>query len=439
MFMTRSIIPTYCLGILLSASALTGLSFPSQARADGSIPDGTIPSNIGMQLKGDDVKEDKMEKTLDDVKALGVKWVRRGFNWESMEKELGVYDFSKYDTLVKACNDRGLAIIGCMTFSNKLYGHVKDEPARLAYAKWAAALTAHFKDANIVWEIWNEPNTMTFWGKHGKKGNSDPYAEEYTNLVKAVVPAMKAANPKCVILAGSVSNMWTESYKWMGFCFAKGMLKQDWDVWSVHPYGVKSPEDYIEAYGITKKLMDDAGGPSSRPWMNSERGFPLGKKEGYAGGAESMAREYQAWHLVRQYLVDLMLGVRVTIWYEWSGKEGFALCPADQPPTPAFKACKELINQLSGYKIDKRLDTAPRDLVLRFTNPTGAVKIVAWTAPPPMESPDKIVDHDVSIPVEATGKLTVASIYGETREVEVKNGKVDIKLTGAPQYIVVKQ
>ena len=106
---------------------------------------------------------------------------------------------------------------------------------------FAAELVKHYKGRNIIWEIWNEPNTMTFWGRHGKVGNSPQYAREYTDLVRAAVPAMKKANPDCVILAGSVSNMWSESYKWMSYCFADGMLDIHWDIWSVHPYGVKAP------------------------------------------------------------------------------------------------------------------------------------------------------------------------------------------------------
>ena len=101
-----------------------------------------------------------------------MKWVRRGFIWESIEREKGVYDFSQYDRFVNDCEKRGLKIIGCMAFSNKLYGHVKDEPARSAYADFAAELVKHYKGRNVIWEIWNEPNTMTFWGRHGKVGNS---------------------------------------------------------------------------------------------------------------------------------------------------------------------------------------------------------------------------------------------------------------------------
>ena len=415
------------LPLLLLGAAQAPAAFP---------PCPGVPQSIGVQLKGGD----ESPETLNQVRELGVKWVRRGFIWEAIEKETGVYDFSKYDVFVKNCRDRGLSIIGCMAFSNKLYGHVKDEPARSAYAKWAAALAAHYKDENILWEIWNEPNTMTFWGRHGKKGNSEPYAEEYANLVKAVVPAMKKANPRCVILAGSVSNMWVESYKWMDFCFAKGMLKLGFDAWSVHPYGLKAPEDYVEAYAHMRKQMADAGGPVDIPLINSERGFPLGKAEGFAGGDASLALDYQAWHLVRQYLIDQLEGVRITIWYEWGGKEGFALSRPGNP-TPAFNACKVMLAQLDGYKLDKRLATEnPRDFILRLTNPsTGGVKIVAWTAPPPMQSPDTIVPHAITLPVEAAGAtLEQVRLLGERGTVEVKNGAISLALTGAPQYIMLR-
>jgi hypothetical protein len=427
------------LGVFASAGLLLATVIPTRGVP---LPDGTIPSNLGVQLKDPDMNAE----ALDKVKAAGFTWVRRGFIWEGIEKEKGVYDFAKYDAFVALCKERNLGIIVPLAFGNKLYGHPQKEPARSAYAAWAAAMAAHFKDADILWEIWNEPNTMTFWNRGREKdakkvaGNSDLYAEEYTNLVKATIPAMKAANPNCFILAGSVSNMWTESYKWMGFCFAKGMLHEKWDAWSVHPYGLRAPEDYIEAYAITRKLMTDAGGQVDRPWINSERGFPVDKKkEGFAGGDENKLYDYQAWHLVRQYLIDLLEGVNLTIWYEWGGNEGFALHRASGEPTPALKAFKVLAAELSGYKLDKRLPTEnPRDFVLRFTNRSGGVKLAAWAAAPPRESPDKTVDHAISIPVESAGPLALTQLLGEKGTVEAQGGSISVKLTGAPQYITVK-
>lgn len=397
-----------------------------------TLPDQTIPQPFGVQLKG----QNNSAENLDKIQALGLKVVRRGFIWEAIEKEQGVYDFSLYDRLVKDCKDRGLTIVACMAFSNKLYGHAKDEPGRSAYAKWAAALAEHYKSENLLFEIWNEPNVRTFWGKHGTH-NSEQYAEEYTNLVKAVVPAMKKANPNCFVMAGAVSGLWSASFEWMDFVFQKGILKTGIDAWSVHPYSTKNPEDYVEAYAKMRASMAKNGGPADIPVLNTERGFPLGKAEGFAGGDPALAKEFQAWHLVRQYMLDQLCNIKATIWYEWSGTESFSLYEPTEE-TRALVACRVLIEQLKGYKFDKRLDLgAARDFALQFNNGKGGVKIVAWTGPPPGESPDLIKNHAVKIPVTAKGELQAVQIYGNAKNLTAQNGTVEVVLTGSPQYMNV--
>ena len=404
----------------------------------GIVPDTkTIPSNIGVQLKG----HNDDDANLDVIAQTGFTWVRRGFIWESIEKEKGKYDFAQYDDFVNRCEKRGLSIIACLAFSNKLYGHVKDEPARSAYAAWAKALVKHFKGHGIVWEIWNEPNTKTFWGKHGKVGNSPEYAYEYTSLVKATIPEMRAADTECVILAGAVSNMWTESYKWMSYCFDYGMLGMNWDVWSVHPYGVKAPEDYLDAYAYTRTLMRHSygGQGDDRIWINSERGFPLRKDaEGYSGGDENRTEEYQAWHAVRQYLIDLLEGLPVTIWYEWSGSEGFSLY-SNGRLTKAGLACKELVGQLRGYKLLKRIPTdSDREFRLLFEDIVGHRKLVVWIAPPKMETPDKTGEKKISIHMNnGRNNVSVFDIMGNENSVPVVNGIIEIIVTGSPQSIEI--
>ena len=399
-----------------------------------ALPDTIIPHSFGIQLK----TKDTSAMNLDMIRDLGHKVVRRGFNWESIEKVTGIYDFSAYDHLMNNCRDRGLTVLGCITFSNKLYGGtVLNDRGREGYARFAAALAGHFKDYNIMWEIWNEPNTMTFWGRHGGKGNTEQYANEYLALVNATVPAMRKANPKCFVMAGAMSAFWDQSFNWMGFCFQKGILKSGIDAWSVHPYGTKNPEDYIDWYIKMRAMMVNSGAPATFPILNSERGYPIGKAEGYAGGDPKRSYEYQAWHIVRQYLIDLLCNIKVTIWYEWSGSEGFGLIH-DNEKTPAYNATKFMMEQLSGYHLDKRLPTAsPRDFILRFTNKAGNVKLVAWTSPPGNGSPDEIVEHSIDIPVKSTGSLATFQLYGEKGTIVAKEGKITLNLTGAPQYITL--
>ncbi len=397
-----------------------------------------VPDGFGVQLKN----HSHSREDLNRIKDLGLTWVRHGFIWKAVEKQQGVYDFGLYDDVVKDCRKLGLKMVGCIAFGNEaVYGvHAKDEPARSAYARFAAEVVARYKEYDIVWEIWNEPNTMTFWGKHGGVGNSEQYASEYLDLVKTAVPAMKKANPDCIILGGSVSNMWSKSYQWMNFAFQKGLLKSGINILSVHPYGLKSPEDYIEAYDTTRVMMANAGGPIL-PLFNSERGFPLKNLEGFAGGDAKMQLEYQAWHTVRQYLIDMYLNVIGTIWYEWTGIEkekAFSLY--DKETTlPLYTATQVLIKQLKGFELEKRINIgAARDFVLRFKNASGEVKLVVWTAPPPTESPDKIVPHMVLLPVEENGIFQLSDIYGNVDNIKAKDNNIHIELSGAPKYIKIR-
>lgn len=142
---------------------------------------------------------------------------------------------------------------------------------------------------------------------------------------------------------------------------------------------------------------------------------------------------------MRQYLIDMLEGAEATIWYEWSGKEGFALYTPGEP-TPAFKASKEFIRQLGGYRLEKRIGTKePRDFVLRFTNSKGGVKLAAWTAPPAMQGPDQISPHTISIPLEAGGPLTCHDLYGRESTLGAKAAGIELNLTGAPQYITLNE
>ena len=418
--------------------ALLGVVFPFvKSTAQAAIPDGTIPSGLGVQLKG----HNDDPGNLAHIAEAGFTWVRRGFIWESIEKEKGSYDFSRADAFLNDCEANGLTVLACMAFNNKLYGHVKDEPARSAYAAWAAAMADHFRGRNIVFEIWNEPNTMTFWGKHGPKGNSPEYAGEYTLLVKETTAAMKKVDKDCIILAGSVSNLWSESYNWITYCFRDGMMDLDWDIWSVHPYGLKAPEDYINAYSHVRHLMSEAsdGRVEKRVWFNSERGFPLGKNEGYAGGDPALAEEYQAWHLIRQCLIDRLEGVPVTIWYEWSGNEGFSLWDGNKE-SKALQAFRILAREFNGYKITRRIENGnPRDFILLLEDSRGRRKIACWTAPPEMNTVDKTVPHPVTIRADGLrGKVNVLDLYGDLSVCKTRRGAMILTVTGSPQYIILK-
>ena len=427
--------------------ALTCLYFTAYVQAV-EFPDRTFPNFYAMQLKGD--CQDRA--TQEQVKTLGATWIRRGFYWKNMEAEQrGSYDFSGTDVLLNDAKELGLGIVVVLygNPNNKLWeddplNGIQSEDGRKGFSDWARACAARYKDHKVIWEIWNEPNTMTFWHGTSKnkaakkargkvKGNSPEYADEYVALVKSVVPAMRAVDPDCTIIAGSVSNYWSKSYEWTEYCFKRGILQTGIDGWSVHPYGMKAPEQHKEGHDITRELMKKYNDGKLIPILNTERGFAVKKHhEGWSGGSLERAEEFQTWHMVRQHVLDARDDIRLSMWYEWKGGK-FGLYDTDGRERPAFKVAQVMVQQLRGYTFSEQIPSEnPLDYLIAFTNKDGKKIIVAWTTPPLKAEPDKYVEHSITIPHQ--GAYTHTSINGESKS-DTATDTITVTLTGAPVYI----
>ncbi len=311
-----------------------------------------IPQSLGfnVHLTGPDQEWDK-------IKEAGVKFVRKDFDWSGIERNKGEYNFVQYERLLADLDQRGLRVVFILDYRNRLYPNPETtEEGREAYAKWAAASVKHFKGRNILWEIWNEPN-VGFW--HGTGGlNSAEFAGQYVALVKKTVPAMRAADPDCYILAGSVSCLWRDSFRWIDAAFKEGLLSSGIDALSVHPYGYPRPELCIEGgkpneegYKLLREKMAKAGVPKDFPVLNSEVGYSRTDRN---VGPQNLAAEHQAMLFVRTYLLDLMENIQLTIWYNWDGDGGHEV-RGTTGGRPVYNACKNLVAELGGYRFVERL------------------------------------------------------------------------------------
>ena len=414
--------------------AAIAVAFAALGAAAYDLPPCVVPMNVGVQMKSDTFNE----ATLREVRSLGFRVVRRGLYWNAVEKEKGVYDFSSVEPQMKLCKELGLTVIVTLFSSNSLYeeprGGVQSDAARKGFAAFAVEAAKHFSDQDVMFEIWNEPNVRTFWRKDGTH-NSPEFAKEYSDLVNAVVPEMVKAVPGVFVMAGSVSNYWEPSYQWTEECFKNGVLKSGIRAWSVHPYGVKTPEEFKVGHDRTKELLKKYGAPDM-PLIDSERGFTNVKNgvndEGWSGGVDAKLMDYQAWHLVRQYLVDMIEGIRLTSWYEYKGNEGFSLYENGKP-RPALEAFKTMVRELDGYSFKTLLKTDnPQDRLALFSNAQGAVKLVAWTSAKAGGSPDETKEH--AVVVRTADTLSGAGMLGDAAKVPQGLG---LWLTGAPQYVAI--
>jgi len=435
----RSVVRPILAMILVAGMSAWAAAEQPQVReqpAPKSGPGGT-PTGVGfnVHITGPDSE-------WDEIKAAGVTLIRADFTWGAVERSKGEYDFSTYDRMLDALDKRGIRVDFGLEYRNPIYTNPETtEEGRDAYAKWAAASAGHFKGRNVIWEIWNEPNVGFWHGNKGEKMNSAEFAAEYVALVKKAVPAMRAADPDCYILGGSVSCLWRDSFQWLDAAFKQGLLQTGINALSVHPYGFPRPETCIDAnqpgavagqgYGVLREMMAKYNAPKDFPVLNTEVGYPIGKK---------VTLDQQAMLFVRQYMVDQMCNIRMTIWYNWDERDAanHRVRSRGPEPLPVYNACKNMTAEMAGYHFVERLKVGSAvDYVLAFENVSKGRKIVAWTVPEKRDdSQDKAVAHDVGIQTgNAGGPVAVRDLYGKEVQAKAAAGTVTLNLTGSPQYI----
>lgn len=413
---------------LLPATVLFGQSLSSPR----------FPDRAGIQLKNEDMSSAALTK----AQATGVGYARKGIYWDTIETSPGVFNWTQTDTWINDMEARGFSMVVTIVWNNRDYEDIWDRaivtPAgRQAYANFVSTLVTRYQGKDIIWEIWNEPNLRSFWHENAEnRSNTDAMAEEYTELVKVAVPAMKAANPACRVVAGSISALWTDSFNWFDRCIEVGLLTSGIDGISLHPYGFRWPElAMLEGYTVIRQKMN-AAGATTMPIINSEVGYP----EDWLlerGVPTAEVETVQAWQFVRQNLVDAIAGLPVTIWYELTDAS-YGVLETNLTERPTFLAAQVMTAELAGYEFKNTIAmSSALDYAAVFENAAGDQKLVVWTSPdknaPLLERVE--VPHAVTLPLQVPGSYAITDTFGNTSTIASGDGNLSLTITGGPQYI----
>lgn len=381
--------------------------------AKSGLPEQVIPSCFGVNIhfSGDNDKEVKQ------IADAGFRFVRMDFIWDSIEKEKGKYDFTQYDSLMTALDRHGVRPLFILDYGNKLYDDglaPHTDQGRQAFAAFARAAASHFKGRGILWEIWNEPNGGGFW--HPK-----PNPEHYALLASVTAKAIHEADKNATVLAPALAGM---DLGYIETTFAKGIL-DNIDVVSVHPYRGQYPEtaavDYVRLRGLIDRYAPKG---KSIPIVSGEWGF----------SAVDMSVDQQAQYLVRQFLINMMSGVKLSIWYDWHDdgqdpkerEHHFGTVYWDFSPKPAYLAVQTLTKELSGCRYAGRLHTEnAQDYVLLFKDGSGSYKLAAWTTD---------VRHEAKIPLDVP-TVTLTGFTGTRKVQRVMSENLKIELGPAVTYV----
>ncbi len=161
-----------------------------------------IVSPIGVQMYDSTAPSSKYHNGLVES---GTTWVRIQINWSNIEPSRTsppTYYWGSAETAFAAVlpENGGLNILGTFRYSPGWGAPAPEEPIYPdrydEFAEFVAATVERydgdgFNDAPgspviTYWELFNEPDRFNFWGYKGK---------EFSDLLKVVYPAVKAANP----------------------------------------------------------------------------------------------------------------------------------------------------------------------------------------------------------------------------------------------------
>jgi polysaccharide biosynthesis protein PslG len=402
------------------------------------IPALVLPAGVGVNIHF----VTGQERDLDLIKEAGFRFIRMDFGWTGTEPRQGEYNWSAYEELLRNLDRRGIRAVFILDYSHPLYeanvssvnpiNHKPDKTVAspqhpesiAAYARWAAAAAKHFQDRHVIWEIWNEPN-IHFWAPK-------PDVEQYTALAVSACRAIREADPGATIVGPASSGF---PWEFLESFFRSGVLEY-LDGVTVHPYrdSKRSPETATGDYKKLRELVDRHA-PKTKPGR-----IPLLSGEwGYTTPDRGLSLETQAAYAIRQQLVNLLNEVPLSIWYDWKNdgtnpkerEENFGTVMYDLRPKPAYVAIKTLTSELAGYRIETRISAEnEKDYLLALVHPAGARKVAAWTMGEP---------HTVSIGRDLLGGTPGRAVSGsgQALTIQIEAGKVELSLTGLPQYVTV--
>lgn len=335
-----------------------------------------------------------------------------------------VYNFSAYGDLLAAQQAVGVGaywILSCggsgSSCPNGLAPTTNAD--RAAFAAFAVEAMAHFAGHGIVWELWNE-----WLGTSEGAG-----APSYAALLNAVGAAVRSdSRTKAEILVGPASSG-------VNAGFLQELVKADavrWlDAVSVHPYRPEGPESVLAEYARVREII----GPSL-PLISGEWGWAACADthgapcacNGGGGSGMAVSDEEQGWLLARQWLVNDLGGVPISIWYDYkdggtdraNGEDNYGLVHSEYVNSslahltkPAFHAAQTLQRLFGAQLLSKR------EVFVGNQTTTFALRYLPTT-----DAEGASASKDAG--KQASWALWSANLTGATGELEFLDGCRDI-------------
>lgn len=327
------------LSALFAAGAITVWTKSAGAQSDPRDDKSPWAIASGAEWAGDYPKFNPM------LKEAGMRWLRAGSEWQSIQPKRGEWKFEWMDKMVADARANDIKIAGCFAYfapwasatGDTRTGPIKD----IAYFReYVEGMVTHYKDDIKYWEVWNEFNGSFYNTKTGDKPG------DYAALVVAAHQAAKKVD------SGIMIGMSCANFDIGFFDLAiKAGAADHFDFIAVHPYenlGMAMAGNegaYLTLAGSIRKMLADNKQRTDMPLWITETGVQAPIQP------DATKDAYQADAIVKVFVLSIAQGFDKIFWFEARGPaygkgtdHGFIR--QDWTPRPAFHAAKTMTGLL---------------------------------------------------------------------------------------------
>ncbi len=407
------------------------------------------------------------------VLETNTRWVRRnGLLWSQVEAVEGEYDWDKVKSLeqelINASNYNLQVILivrstppWAQEISGYSCGRIKPEALQsFGDFLYEAVRRYSVPPYNVkYWQIWNEPdaefqmgfvNENSFYGCWGDSKEEYFGGGYYGEVLKAVYPRIKEANPDVKVVLGGLLLFCNVNLESCGGnpngLYFEGVLRsegrEDFDIVAYHSYdyyfmgslgefgnplwgsrwsGELAP---VMKARYLRSLMERYG--ISKPLIASEIGLTCGFT-GFEPACQDPNYEItKAYYVAQSFASTLAEGIEASIWYSlnasWGGSE---LANKDGTTRPAYDAYKVVKAKLDGATFVRRLSEDYEGLNgFEFVNHRRRIWLV-WTAYEVDRDP---VPVTIQLP---SSPLSISDVFGNP--IDVSGNELTVSVM--PLYI----
>ena len=363
------------------------------------------------------------------MRLLGFAAARSDMSWESIEPQPDVWTWDKQDQLMALFQKQGITPMPLLAYGTRWattgdanspdwHDWYFSPPRTAAYLGFVRAAVNRYKGQTRYWEIWNEPD-IDFW-----RGT----VEQYTALVDATVPVIKAQEPDALVMNGGFS----ETQRRPDFIPTYlRTVKARPDIYAIHTHGAF--ENLLRAEATVNANLGAAGLTGTRRpqvWLN-EAGF---------SNVRGISEGEQAITLVKKMAYAPAAGWGAYVWYDLrddgtdpnEDEHNFGLVKQDFQPKASAVAASVLLDTIGSLAFKSRLPLKNSGYGLIYQGNNRTV-LTAWRQP--QTQGDAVFPLVLRATSATKFQLTRRDIFGNSTPVASRDGVFLLALSNVPQYI----